>query len=315
MKKERIGVIKVELAVIFLLFSFNTLTTEAQEAASDIIINEIMSTATNQRADYVEIYNRGDIAIDLSTLRIGYIASSGKTRTTRMSDESRIIMPGDYYVITRDANAVSEAFSPADETAIGESDHFPTLAAEGTVVLLDADSIGMDSVAYKEAWHHPLLTSHKDVALERIDADSPSNDASNWTSALASAGHATPSSRNSVARTENRRASDGAQISIASRTICPRGDGSKAPTTMKVTIKSGHDIAAASMTIFDAEGRLVARPADNMPVATGAETMTWDGRDSSGRIVGPRTYIVLVETWEAGGESERRKETITVIER
>ncbi len=314
MKKERIGVIKVESAVIFLLFSFNTLTTYAQKASPDIIINEIMSTATNQRADYVEIYNRGDIAIDLGTLSLGYIASSGKTRTTKMSDGSRIIMPHGYFVITRDAYAVSEAFSPADETAIGESDHFPTLAAEGTVVILDADSAVVDSVAYKEAWHHPLLTSHKDVALERIDTDGPSNDASNWTSALASAGHATPASRNSAAHTGDGAASDRARISIASRTLCPRGDGSLAPTTMKVTIKSGHDIAAASMTIFDAEGRLVARPADNVPVATGAATMTWDGRDSGGRIVAPRTYIVLVETWEAGGKSERRKETITVIE-
>lgn len=313
MKKERIGVIKVESVVIFLLFSFNTLTTEAQTAASEIVINEIMSTATDQKADYVEIYNRSDIAIDLGELRIGYIASSGKTRTAKLCEESRIIMSGGFFVITRDADAVIDAFSPADETAVVENGHFPTLAAEGTVVILDADSVVMDSVAYKDAWHHPLLTSHKDVALERIDADAPSNDASNWTSALESAGHATPTRRNSVAHTRNM-ARDNMSVSIAGRIICPRGDGSVAPATMKVTIRSGSDIAAASMTIFDAEGRIVARPADNMPVASGAATMTWDGRDSSGRIVPPRTYVVLVETWEAGGKSERRKETVTVVE-
>ena len=69
-----------------------------------------------------------------------------------------------------------------------------------------------------------------------------------------------------------------------------------------------------TMTIYDAEGRPVARPYNNVAAGNGLMTLTWDGRDADGVIVGGRTYIVVVETWDTGGRSWTRKETVTVVE-
>ncbi len=279
-----------------------------------VVINEIMATASEGRADFVEVYNGGGVSVDAGELIVAYWAKSGRRRTARLCEGSYLMAAGGYVVVTRDGEAVSRLFTVEDEGAVVECGRFPVLAKEGVVAIMDADSVVLDSVAYREGWHHPLQKEHKDVSLERIDVLGGSNDASNWTSALESAGYATPGGRNSVARDGDVVGAGMLRVSLGSEVICPRGDGVGLPSVLEVGVWSGGDVSGVSMSVYDGEGRLVARPVRNRAVGSGREVLVWDGRGEDGVVVRARSYVVVVEAWESGGGSGVRRGVVTVVE-
>lgn len=281
-----------------------------QTKQNNVVINEIMASASKPRADYIEIFNRGDSPIWLDGIRIAYTGTTGRTKLFGLGSGGRALGAGEYHVVTKDAAAVMEIYSVGTPSWLGEEPSMPNLAATGAVAIVDADSSTLDEVHYSDSWHNPLLLSHKDVALERIDPYGESDDASNWTSAQTESGNATPTSKNSSARTGGAD-NDGPKLKLRSKYFCPRG-GTSAPDVMEVEMRECG--GGVTMTIYDAEGRPVARPYNNVAAGNGLMTLTWDGRDADGVIVGGRTYIVVVETWDTGGRSWTRKETVTVVE-
>lgn len=309
MEKVGIGVIKSSIGVVFMLFGC-ALEVEGQ----GLVINEIMATASEGRADYVEVYNGGDAPVDAGELIVAYWTKSGRKRTARLCEGSYLLAAGGYVVATKDVEAVGRLFTVVDEGAVVECGKFPVLAKEGVVAIMDADSVVIDSVAYREGWHHPLQKEHRDVSLERIDVRGGSNDASNWTSALESAGYATPGGRNSVAREGEVSGVGRLRVSLGSEVICPRGDGVGLPSVLEVEVWSGGDVSGVSMSVYDGEGRLVARPVRNRAVGSGREVLVWDGRGEDGVVVGARSYVVVVEVWESGGGSGVRSGVVTVVE-
>lgn len=276
-----------------------------------MVINEIMATAESADCDYVEVYNNGISTQDLSTLRLGYRTTTGRLYSWAMSATPRLLAPGGYAVLTRDADEACRLFAPRDASCVVEPPQMRTLAREATLIIFDESGAALDSVAYSQSWHSPLLTDLTNVALERISADGDSNSPANWTSAEASAGFATPGEPNSVSP-DGRRPGGELRLTKNSGLIAPDGGGLGAPERLEVRIASGADVSGVSMSVFDAGGRLVARPYNNVPMSAAEQTLAWDGRDDNGSRLPPRTYIVVIEAWNTNGRSESRKETITV---
>ena len=59
--------------------------------------------------------------------------------------------------------------------------------------------------------------------------------------------------------------------------------------------------AQATVTIRDAKGNVVSTK--TQPLAAGAQTFTWDGKDSTGLQVSPGDYTISVTGRDAGGQS------------
>lgn len=314
MKKESIAAWSCALSVIYALAAYKNADAAAQNRQPQggrMVINEIMATAESPDCDYVEVYNNGPLTLDLSAMRLGYRTTTGRLYTWAMSPGPYLLPPGGYAVLTRDSEEVCRLFAPHDDACVIEPPQMRTLAREATLIIFDESGAAADSVAYSQSWHSPLLTDYTDVALERISAGGDSNSPSNWTSAEASAGFATPGGPNSVSP-DDRRPGGGLRLTKNSGLVAPRGGGLHAPERLEVRIESGSDVSGVSMSVYDAEGRLAARPYNNVPMSAAEQTLTWDGRADDGTLLPPRTYIVVIEAWHANGRSESRKETITL---
>ena len=297
------------LRVIFMLFVFNSQGCLCQTTHPKVVINEIMASASDPKADYIEIYNRSDSPIWLDEITIEY-TGSGKPKRFGTGGGATTLAAGAYHVMTKDADALEDLFETANPQCVVSVDEMPSLATNGTIAILGADSAVIDIVHYREAWHNPLMGSHKDVSLERIDTERETDDAGNWTSAITEHGNATPSARNSASANRGN-ADDGPRLKINTKYISPRGKNGAA-VRMEIEMRGNGSAGGVTMTIYDGEGRPVARPYNNAPAGNGLMRLTWDGRDSDGHIVAARTYIVLIETWNTSGRSWTRKETVTV---
>ncbi len=314
MKKEGIAAWSCALCVIYALTAYKSAGIAAQNRQARggrMVINEIMATAERADCDYVEVYNDGFRHRDLSAMRLGYRTTTGRLYTWAMSPEPYLLPPGGYAVLTRDGEGVCRQFAPLDASHVVEPPRMRTLASEATLIIYDELDAAEDSVSYSQSWHSPLLTDYANVALERISASGDSNSPANWTSAEASAGFATPGGPNSVSP-DDRRPGGGLRLTKNSGLVAPNGGGLHAPERLEVRIESGSDVSGVSMSVYDADGRLAARPYNNVPMSAAEQTLTWDGRADDGSRLPPRTYIVVVEAWHANGRSESRKETITV---
>lgn len=291
--------------------AYNSATTGQVVSHKEVVINEIMATSEGGKADYVEIYNATDRDIDMAGMALAYTPKDGKRKVIVICEEPTIIGHHSFFVITNHPEEVEERHFVMNPAAMRKPPKMPTLAADGTLTLLDRNGARMDSVTYRDAWHNATLARHTDVALERIDAQGASNDPKNWTSALPTAGFGTPTAPNSVDETGMGRR-DETRLRLRSKMIIPNGGGLVAPERMEVEMRAAKGTTAVSMAIYDAKGRRMAMPYDNAPTSSAEQTLIWDGRDGNGAPIAPGTYVVAVETWGADGRSELRKESVTV---
>ena len=174
---------------------------------------------------------------------------------------------------------------------------------KGSVVLFDEELNIYDSVGYSEEWHYPYLASVDGISLERIDYDQKTILAANWASAAATENYATPGYQNSQSAMG---ASTGA-LSVSPRVIVPDANGIDDFTTIKVS-QAG---SLASITIYNLLGQTIKQLATNSLVG-GSSTFTWDGTDSTGRVVPLGHYIIVANTISASGTSQTFKEKVVV---
>jgi predicted extracellular nuclease len=94
----------------------------ARSASSDIVVSQVYAGGGNSGAtytnDFVELFNRGSSAIDLSSWSIQYASASGTTwQATALSGS---VQPGRYYLVQLASAAAIGLPLPAPD-AIGTS--------------------------------------------------------------------------------------------------------------------------------------------------------------------------------------------------
>jgi hypothetical protein len=168
----------------------------------EIIFNELLPNPYTGGSEYIELYNRSTRPLSLKGLAIA----------TRKQDQSvgtayplsSILSPveaGHYVLLTKEKAGVSSFYGLRSPDALHEL-KLPVLAnALSTLILFRLqDGTVIDEVSYTSKWHASSIKDQKGVALERIDPDLPTQEASNWTSAAQSAGYGTPGYLNSQFR-------------------------------------------------------------------------------------------------------------------
>ncbi|HDZ40386.1 MAG TPA: hypothetical protein ENH59_01725 [Bacteroidetes bacterium] len=280
--------------------------------ARDILFNEIMFDPLPGGAEFIEFYNNSGKIADMSDLFIvTYDEEKSDTGTICwLSDECRCLMPGDYYVITDDREAIINQCINCDEDRIFEPGSLPSLPDKGgSLLLFNRNLILIDRMDYSEEMHSAMLSVTCGISLERISTDIPATDRSNWRSASGNSGYATPGIINSVAEGPEDIGSKGA-MSLSSGKISPDNDGFE--DYLRILVTSASDQNILTVLVFNDMGYPVRTLADKL--ASGSSSLIiWDGCDDRGNPVREGIYIICSTIVPAGRLPVLVKKVCTVV--
>lgn len=274
--------------------------------ANDLIINEILFNPAPSCTDFVEIYNRSGNVFDLQWLTLAEYdtVSPGLSDICRISMESRLILPGEYFVVTTDTAAVKACYYTSNPGGFVQVESLPSMNDdEGSIALALGTGEIIDRIAYSDGMHYPLLTGTEGVSLERINPDQPSDTRSNWHSAAESVGFATPAYQNSQFGQFD---DSGNEITLSPDVFSPDNDGKDDYLTITCIFdQPGYNVRA---TVYDATGRMVRRLLNNeLSGTTGA--YTWDGITDDRTKAPVGRYILYVEIFDLDGHVKHYKKT------
>ncbi|TDH24049.1 hypothetical protein EXU57_16335 [Segetibacter sp. 3557_3] len=275
----------------------------------DVVVNEVLFNPKAGGHDFVEIYNRSKKIIDIKDLYIaGRATSNGALAGLKqLQPQSRLFFPGEFLCISEDGDAVKRDYATTNPNQFVDIATMPSYPdANGTVVLLNNQGTIIDEFSYDEKWHFDLLNNTEGISLERIDYNAATRLRSNWFSAAATSGYATPAYQNSQYRAD---LSPPGNLSIEPKVFSPDQDGTDDFTTIKIVM--GEPGYMANIKVFDASGRLVKVIAANALLSASA-SFRWDGLNDKMKKVPVGAYVLLAEVFNLNGKKKAFKNAIVV---
>ncbi|MBN8666011.1 MAG: lamin tail domain-containing protein [Chitinophagales bacterium] len=275
----------------------------------DLVINEILFNPRSGGSDYIEIYNRSTQVFDARELYLANRKENGEAGTPYpLRTESRLIFPGEYWVVTTDSQALIRDHWVKNADRITELSQLPSFPADkGHVLLLHQQGTILDEVNYDEDWHSPLVNDPRGISLERIDPNGPSQDPMNWHSAATTSRGGTPGYRNSQSIESG---TGGEEFWIEPVIISPNNDGFHDHSTISYQLAEPGQLA--HIRIFDQDGRMV-RFLVNTEITGRTGTWTWDGLGDGRKILPSGNYIVWAEFLTLQGKRKRFRRLISVV--
>ncbi len=270
----------------------------------DIVINEILSNPFSDGSDFIELYNRSNKVLSLAGWGLATESDGATTTPDLITEYQLVLFPGDYIVLTEDASTLPSHYPFTKMNKIWIMENMPTYNnSEGIVVLLNNLAEIQDRVAYSDDLHFAILEDLDGVSLERLDPFRPSTDLTNWHSASAAQGYATPGYLNSQA-TGGIIADE--QITIEPSTFSPDNDGYQDV----VTILYSDDTPGltANIFIFDSNGRQIKHLTKNELLGTN-NSISWNGTTEDNTLAPIGIYIIYFEVFSTDGNTQSFKKT------
>lgn len=276
-----------------------------------ILINEVLFNPFSGGVDFVELVNVSEQIFPVQRLKL---ATRNDTLALKqiypVSTEKRYLKPGEFLVCTKDPTILASQYITCNPASFCVTKSFPTFSDDaGTVVLLNDSMMVLDEFSYSDKMHSPFLVDEEGVSLERISLAKPTNDRSNWASAAASVGFATPGLPNSQAGAD---ADVQDEIIPEPKAFSPNGDGYNDELTISFQFSKPGYIANAR--IFDVTGIQVKFLVKNQSLAQEG-SWKWDGCSESGQKQSIGVYIILVEVFDQSGHTKVFKKTCTLTDR
>jgi|GEM_PF-808532 len=274
----------------------------------DIVINEIMFAPAAGEPEWVELFNRGQVPIDVC----GWTLEDSSRKKVRLTSLPILILPGEFLIVSQDKGLIENKSVQCAGHVIEPEGSWPSLNNSSSggsvyadvVCVRDSSDCISDYVAYEEDW-----STRSSASIERVSASVSSREGANWSSSVTPAG-ATPCERNSV--TEASRQGSAFRLAMSNRIISPDGDGVDDRVVFSFTLPSPG--MRANLTIFDSDGRTTRRLLDQRKVGTVVQTI-WDGIDEEGKLVPPGVYIVNLGVKTVDGGWEESRSTLVVSPR
>ena len=153
------------------------------DVPDSIVINEILYNSIHRDIDgeYIELYNRGTAAVDIS----GWSFTRGFNFTF---PEGTMMAPDSYLVVAQDPAYIRETYGLADGVVLGVDrtdedavDDFGRLRDDGEEVIL-RDAVGniVDQLLYHDGGEWPLWADGGGSSLELIDANADNSVGAAW---------------------------------------------------------------------------------------------------------------------------------------
>lgn len=275
----------------------------------DIIITEIMFNPEEDGVEYAELYNRSNKIVDLNF----YTFNTLETYTYEIKHTACIyksgylVFPGDYIILTGDKDKFYKKYFDRENFNVVEIEDMPVLTnEEGVISITNNEGDILDLLVYGAGNHFDLLQSSKGVSLERTCMECITNDPGSWHSASSTSGFATPGEENSQLFEQQEKPGE---ICLEPETFSPDNDGFEDYVTINYQLEIPG--CSASITIFDASGRLVKKLVNNATLdAEGF--IIWDGTNTSGQRVSMGVYVVMIEILNINGKKKAYKESCVV---
>ena len=275
--------------------------------SGDVVLNEVLFNPRSGGVDFVEIYNRSAKYVSLRGWQLANVADGRVASAKPITADNRTIAPGQYYALTTDDRILKGQYPKATAENFLVMPDLPSYPdGAGTVVLLSNTNRPVDRFDYDEDQHLALIDDQNGVSLERISFNSPANVPGSWRSAASTEDYATPGYRNSQYLSPT--ANPGG-ITIHPLVFTPDEDGQSDFTTLSYAFAGGGNVA--TIRIFDARGREVKRLAQSQTLATEG-VFYWDGTNERGEKVRTGYYLVHVELFDPGGNTQQFKEKVVV---
>ncbi|WP_052733044.1 lamin tail domain-containing protein [Hymenobacter terrenus] len=288
---------------------FQSATFALTEAAvsGDIVINELLFNPRVGAVRFAEIINRSAKFIDLQGWELGNLKPDGSVDAQMLSTGPLVLAPGQILAFSSNTAILQSQYPTSNEPAnLVQLTSFPTFPDESTALLFNSRKLEIDRFAYSKKLHLSLLATQEGVSLERIRAAGPSL-GSNFHSAAGAVGYATPGRSNSQAQDTP---GGNQELTIEPEVFTPDDDGQQDFATL--TYRLDQPGYAASVTVYDALGRLTRRLVRNETLPT-TGFLQWDGIDDKGHKAAVGYYILLVELFRpSGGEKREYKKTVVL---
>ncbi|MBI1768611.1 MAG: lamin tail domain-containing protein [Bacteroidetes bacterium] len=283
----------------FIQQDFSQLSFALPEAADslDLVVNEILFNPRSGGVDFVEVYNNSLKYINLKNWQLGNFENGLATNSKLISTSDLILAPLSYLVFTSDPTILSQHYFQSIQKGLFKTT-LPSLPDDaGSIVLVSDRGLVVDHFTYTEKLHSPFVKDREGVSLERISFSELTNDPSNWKSASASSGFATPGFINSNSRSES-------LINENSVNVDPEIFSPFAPGRdfSKINYKFDQSGMAANVKILDAQGRLIKTLANNETLPYEG-FFRWDGDRDDGTRSRVGYYVVWFEIFDANGSS------------
>lgn len=269
-----------------------------QVLPGEFVFNELLPNPFEGGSEYIELYNRSNRPLPLSGLGVALRKTDGTLRTRYpLAAIQEPVVPGGYVAVAKSKEGVSSFYLLSNPDALFEVAKLPILANTSSTLVLyrEADGTVIDEIAYSSKWHASSIKEEKGVALERIDPDGPTQDASNWTSASATSGYGTPGYRNSQYGTSSPGGSTGIEAPVWQ------------PEANEYVIRYLLDLPgyACRIFIYDTSGRRMVEISNHELLGTEGE-IRWNGRAADGNLLRTGVYIFYAELYQATNGKVRK---------
>ena len=275
----------------------------------DVVINEVLFYPLTEGVDYVELYNRSQKTIDLSSLILGTVKNSPPnppdTLFYPLTFTQTLLFPGDFMVLTSSPGKVKAQYATKNPKAFLRMMPFPAYNKDAGSVLLFSKLHKIDAFDYTEKMQYPLLRYTQGVALERISVNGKTNNPDNWHSAAESAGFGTPGYRNSQSVSVNPDSIRG-EIDIDPEIFSPDNDGYQDILHIKYKFKTSGN--TMTINIFSTSGQLVRKLVNNAYVGTDGVVL-WNGLKDDGTKALVGIYVFYIRVFDQNGKVMQFKKT------
>jgi len=263
-----------------------------------LLLSEVMYDPVDGFPEFIELYNGSERFADLSLYSIS-VSASGEDGSNPhiLADDSHLAAPGAYLVLTPDRNNLAIQY---DRLLTGNwlvPGQFTQLSnSGGHISLLNRSGQQVDEMYYEDGMHNLFLGDAQGVSLERLSFERSGSEKSNWHSASAAAGYASPGRANSQAVVQQ--AAD-SLVTLSTSLLTPDNDG--ADDVLGILLTPGETGVVIDIEITDLYGYLVRKLA-TAALAGFKESWFWDGMDDLAMPVPAGIYVVQVTFLYPGGQ-------------
>ncbi len=261
------------------------LTTEA--LPGELLINEILFNPRVSERRYLELVNATSKNLSLRGIQLAK-GEASPLGTNVITDSLTWLAPGDVVCVTPDTAQVKATYQSQVHARFIQAE-VPTYDAQtdGVWLLTPFGSLS-DKLVYEAAWHHPDVQNREGVALERVNAQAPTQSASNWQSAASTRRYGTPGYANSQ-RTE---AGGDDAITLERETVIPGGAAPLDKLGIRYHFEQGGVRLKAE--VYSLQGHRVRTLATDLLAGTEPGMLYWDGATEGGSPVPICIYAIVV---------------------
>ena len=280
--------------------------------ANDLIINELLFNPAPDGFDFIEILNRSNKAISLDGLYLGNVQAASVS--IKKIGIARLVFPGEMAVLTESPADILNHFEVKNPSWLHQND-LPSFSDDAGNARLfrqasPASVVVLDEFNFSKDLHHALLADleKEGRSLERLAADRPTKDPTNWQTAAETAGSATPTAPNSQA--EPTQTIENEWLVLSSKRVSPDGDGFEDFILMDLNLpKTGF---VGQISVFSEAGRRAKLVVAESLVGPQSR-FRWDGDLDDGTPASSGIYLLQAEFLHPDGQALRQKVAVAVV--